>query len=77
MTIFVDICICHSDISGIRLEKVWRDCKKHKKDCRKAHSEFKVSQKDFDQEARRFKQKWHREQVLEVERLNYEDPVGF
>ena len=60
-----------------QLEKKWRDLKKHGRECRYAHNSFRIAQHDFDREARRLKRKWNREQVLQMEKLNCEDPVGF
>ena len=59
-----------------RLEKGWRDRKKHGRECRREQALFR-SVHDFDREARRLKRKWKRDQVLEMEKLNCEDPVGF
>ena len=41
------------------------------------HNDFKLAQQEFDREAHRLKRKWKREQELNLEKLNNEDPMAF
>ncbi len=58
-------------------EKQWRFRKKHRLPCNYEHAEFKKHQKVFDKEARRLKRRWKREQVINLDKLNFDDPNDF